>query len=204
MKPAFWFVPVVLLALGRQFSRREHPFTIDQLLSWAPELGKSGAARCACKTLARSGLLVRAPDAPLPDAGRRPSNPSTWRLTANGIQACRAAVQEAGKQARIATLKATNRKRIGSTLYGRLWNLLRNRKHLTAEEAVATLADAGDETQRLLRSASGYLSAWQLAFPEHIQVSARRVNGFKRYVVVQDPGPTPPPARRAAQEAAAQ
>ena len=203
MKPAFWFIPLILLALGRQFARRARPFTESELLAWAPDLGALRTVRTACQTLQRSGLLERAPDV-VPEGKCRPTNPHTWQLTANGREACRAAVQAAAKQARIATRKVHNRQRIGSTLYGRLWNLLRNRKQLTPEEAVTTLADAGNETRALQNSVSRYLRGWQTFMPEHIQVSARRVNGFKRYVVVKDLAPTPPPAKPDAPEATAQ
>lgn len=202
MRPPIWFVPVVLLALGRKFRNKPRPFTVAELLAWAPELGKDSTVRFACQTLQRSGLLERAPDAVPAGSERRPANPSTWRLTHEGLAACRAAVQEAAQQARSATVRANNRQRIGSTLYGRLWNLLRNRKHLTSDEAVATLVDAGAATRRMQVRIAGFLSAWHAAFPEHIQLSARRVNGFKRYVVVKDPGPMPPP-KAAPQEAAA-
>lgn len=203
MKPAFWFIPVVLLALGRQFPRQDRAFTVTELLTWAPELGAPKTVRSACQTLQRNGLLERAPDA-VPTGLRKPTNPQTWRLTEDGRIACRSAVQEAGRLTRIASLKATKKRRIGSTLYGRLWNLLRNRQQLTAEEAVATLADAGDDTTSLQGSVSRYLLGWQTSLPEHIQVSARRVNGFKRYVLVKDFGPTPPPAKPEQREAAAQ
>lgn len=202
MRPPIWFVPVVLLALGRKFRNKPRPFTVAELLAWAPDLRKGGTVRFACQTLQRSGLLERAPDV-APAGSRRPAHPSTWCLTTDGLAACRAAVQEAAQQARSATVRANNRQHIGSTLYGRLWNLLRNRKHLTSDEAVATLVDAGAATRRMQVRIAGYLSAWHAAFPEHIQLSARRVNGFKRYVVVKDPGPTPPP-KAAPQEAAAQ
>src|SRR6218665_784473 len=134
MKPAFWFIPLVLLALGRQFQRGDRPFTVAELLAWAPDLAAPKTVRSACETLQRKGLLERAPD--IAPAGQRgPTNPQTWRLTDEGRLACRTAVQEAGRQARIATLKTTHKQRNGSTLYGRLWNLLRNRKQLTPEEA---------------------------------------------------------------------
>lgn len=203
MKPAFWFIPVVLLTLGRQFARRARPFTESELLGWASDLGVLKTVRTACQTLQRSGLLERAPDV-VPAGMRRPANPHTWRLTPDGMEACRSAVQEAAKQARISACKERCRQQIGSTLYGRLWNLLRNCKQLTAEEAVATLADAGNDTVSLQNSVSRYLRCWQAMYPDHIQASAKRINGFKRYVVVRDPGPTPPPAKPASQEAAAQ
>lgn len=203
MKPTFWFTPVVLLALGRKFRNKPRPFTVDELLAWAPELGKSSTARLACKLLHRSGLLERVPDAVPAGNERRPALPNTWRLTADGLQACRTAVQEAAQQARSATVRANNTQHIGSRLYGRLWNLLRNRRHLTSEEAVATLADAGMPTRRMQVRIAGYLNAWHAAFPEHIQLSARRVQGCKRYVVIKDLAPTPP-SKAAPQEAAAQ
>lgn len=203
MKPAFWFIPVVLLALGRQFARRARPFTESELLAWAPDLGVLKTVRTACQTLHCSGLLERAPDV-VPAGTRRPANPQSWRLTPDGAEACRSAVQEAAKQARIAACKERCRQQIGSTLYGRLWNLLRNCKQLTAEEAVATLADAGNDTASLQNSVSRYLRCWQAMYPDHIHASAKRINGFKRYVVVRDPGPTPPPAKPAPQEASAQ
>lgn len=194
MKTPFWFVPLILLALGRQFTRRTRPFTESELLAWAPDLGAPKTVRTACQTLQRSGLLERAPDV-TPKGKRRPTNPHTWRLTADGFEACRSAVQEAGHQARAAASRARCQRQIGATLYGRLWNLLRNRGQLTTEEAVATLADAGEDTASLQNSVARYLRGWQVALPGHIQVSARRINGFKRYVVIKDVAPTPPPAK---------
>lgn len=87
MKPAFWFIPVVLLALGRQFPRQDRAFTVAELLSWAPELGAPKTVRSACQTLQRNGLLERAPDA-LPTGLRKPTNPQTWRLTADAWACC--------------------------------------------------------------------------------------------------------------------
>lgn len=195
MKPAFWFIPVILVALGRQIGRRPRPFTVSELLVWAPDLQSAPIGRRACQIMQQRGLLAQAPDQ-VPSGVRRPTNPQTWQLTPEGVEACRAAKQEAGMRARVAAIKVTKAQRpVSNTLYGRVWALLRIRQNLTVEDAVSVLADAGEETNSMQRKVSRYLRGWAASYPQAIQVSAKRFNGFLRYVMVQDIGATPPPAK---------
>lgn len=204
MKPAFWFIPLVLVALGRQIGRRPRPFSVHELMEWVPDLQSAPIARRACQVMQQRGLFAQAPDQ-APPGMRRPANPQTWQLTPDGIEACRAAKQEEGMRARVASTKATKAQRPAtSTLYGRLWALLRIRQSLTAGDAVAVLADAGDNTRAMQGTVSRYLSGWAAGYPHAVQVSAKRIQGFLRYVLVQDLGATPPPVKpESAQEASA-
>ncbi|MDD2711391.1 MAG: hypothetical protein PHU77_00585 [Simplicispira sp.] len=205
MKPAFWFMPVAMVTLARHLSRTPRAFTASELLAWAPELGKPSTTRYACLTLQHRGILQIAPSV-APSGGRKPTNPQTWQLTPDGMLACKAALHETAKLSRSATLKARNLERaLAGTLYLRLWSLLRIRKALTAPEAVGLLADAGDDMAAKLRSVRNYLHRWYRARPDAIQISARRVDSYQRYVLVQDIGPMPPLAPiKKKQEAAAQ
>ncbi len=201
MKGAFWFMPLVLVALGRQIGRCPRRFTLRELLAWVPELETASVARTACRVMHARGLLTRAPDE-VQAGARRPANPQTWQLTPEGIEASRAAKQEAGRAARAAKAQERYRQRpASSSLYGRLWRLLRMRQSLTSEDAVGVLLDAGANTRSAHASIARYLHGWAKARPDAIQVSARRVNGFLRYVLVQDIGDRPPHARALAQTA---
>ncbi len=194
MKGAFWFMPLILVALGRQIGRSPRPFTATELLAWVPELESAPMARRACSVMQMRGMFMPAPDV-APPGMRRPTNPQTWQLTPVGVEACRAAKQEAAMAARAAKMREHYQQRpISSTLYGRLWNLLRVRQALTSEDAVGVLADAGDDTRSVQASIARYLHGWAKARPDAIQVSAKRVNGFFRYVLVQDIGARPPHA----------
>lgn len=192
MKPAFWFVPLVLVGLGKQFSSASpRPFTSVELQGWIPALGSPTTARLACKTLQQRGLLESAPHAVRPGA-RKPNNPQTWQLTATGREACRTAIQAQARQVRVDALIERNKQPRPSTLYSRLWNLLRIRAALTAEEAISVLVDAGGNAESLQSTASRYMRYWSRVRPDAVQISARRVNGFFRYVLVKDIGATPP------------
>jgi hypothetical protein len=81
----------------------------------------------------------------------------------------------------------------------RLWNLLRIRRALTADEAAALLADthAGDDNGMALgrRQAGALLLSWSRQCPQAVRVDARRVDGMKRYALLRDIGATPPAPR---------
>jgi hypothetical protein len=66
---------------------------------------------------------------------------------------------------------------------------------MTADEAASSLADAGDDIAAVRSRIGALLLAWSRIFPEALQVSAKRVDGFKRYVLLNELGPTPPSIR---------
>ena len=70
--------------------------------------------------------------------------------------------------------------------------MLRLRQQLTPAEAAETLVDAGDDVARAMHTAGIYLGQWARLCPQQIQVSQQRMQRFNRYIVVADPGPTPP------------
>lgn len=204
MTKGFWFMPIVLAVLGRVRCRYPRPFTAAELLEWAPELGTQRTARMACENMQRGGLLTVEPTPTAADV-RKPTNPVLqWTLTAEGIAACKAAQHEQASLARSESNKVHNalRKHAGA-LRRRAWALLRIRQALTPDEAASVLADAGDDVDRMQIMLSKYLAQWAKARPDAVQVSARKVNRCKRYVLVKDIGAEPPKRIRAAQAGAA-
>lgn len=192
MKPAGWFIPVAMIGLARQMGRKPQPFTSSDLFGWLPELGSSKTARLACTMLKQRGVLTQAPHA-VPDGYRRPTNPQTWQLTENGLEICRATQQAAARKANAETLVAHNRRQPkGHTLRYRLWSLFRIRTALTSADAVSVLADAGEDTTTLQTRISRHLREWNAAYPDAVQISAKRIDGHLRYVLCVDLGPTPP------------
>lgn len=193
MTKGFWFMPIVLAVLGRVRCRKPRPFTAAELLEWAPELRTPRTARTACEAMQRGGLLTAAP-APATPGVRRPTNPVLlWSLTPDGVVACKAAQHEQASQARSVTTTQRNIQRVlPGALRNRAWALLRIRKALTAQDAASVLADAGDDVTRMERVLGQYLIQWAKARPDAIEVSARKINRFKRYVLVKDIGNLPP------------
>jgi hypothetical protein len=77
----------------------------------------------------------------------------------------------------------------------RLWNLLRIRRALTADEAAAQLADADDDIALGRRQAGALMLSWSRQCPQAVRIDARRVDGLKRYALLRDIGATPPAPR---------
>jgi hypothetical protein len=83
----------------------------------------------------------------------------------------------------------------------RLWNLLRIRRALTADEAAALLANASDTSNASddialsRRQAGALMLSWSRQCPQAVRVDARRVDGLKRYALLRDIGATPPAPR---------
>lgn len=108
-------------------------------------------------------------------------------LTPQGVEAARAA----------ALAQARNSQAEASAFARRLWALMRARGQLTPVEAAELLTDAGEQDAESVRSqAAYYLRSWAHAHPAAIQVSAKRVGGAKRYVLLQDLGPVVPAIAR--------
>lgn len=77
----------------------------------------------------------------------------------------------------------------------RLWNLLRIRRALTADEAAALLADDSDDIALGRRQAGALMLSWSRQCPQAVRIDARRVDGLKRYALLRDIGATPPAPR---------
>lgn len=80
----------------------------------------------------------------------------------------------------------------------RLWNLLRIRRALTADEAAALLladAEADEDIAQGRRQAGALMLSWSRQCPQAVRVDARRVDGLKRYALLRDIGATPPAPR---------
>lgn len=172
-----------LIVLGRKVRLRNLPyFNAHDLMRWVPELATQDAADHVIVALSQLGYAEKF------------TSPGMWLLNTEGIEASRAARAQAAGKARGATLTNNNKKRdTGGSLHRRLWNLLRIRKALTTEDATSLLADAGEDTRSIQESIRKYLRHWRQSRPDVVQVSAKRINGFVRYVLVKDIGATPRP-----------
>lgn len=195
---------LVLVTLGQRIGRRPRPFTVAELLAWAPDLRNARAVHAACGLLARVGLLEAAPRA-LGDtrAHQVPGRPTQWQLTKEGREATHTAQIEAAARKHGQTLAAYNQARsFPNSLPERLWTLLRSRRALTSLEAVELLGDAGADVDQLRVRVGKYLSAWHTLMPDTVQVSARRVGNCHRYVLIGDVGRLPPKELRNAERRA--
>lgn len=110
-----------------------------------------------------------------------------YRLTEAGRARVARAKTEAASERRAARLDEP------TVFRDRLWSLLRIRQALTANEAAAVLIDAGDDVDRAERHARELLQHWHAVAPSAIAVSARKIAGRSRYVLLRDQV-TPPTA----------
>lgn len=177
-----WFIGAALLALGRHVSSIQRVFTSGDLRAWEPAFATAPGMATMALTRLQNHNMIEPERADLPSTAVRVEQ--RWRLTPKGLATCRAVAQAQPGVVPDATALTT-----------RLWNLLRIRRTLTSEEAASLLVDAGggDDLARTQRSVSGYLRAWAILVPQAVQLSAKRVGGYKRYVLVQDTGIHPPP-----------
>ena len=175
------YTSAVLVTLGRHIAPKPRAFTAAQLTKWSPdELTDIDKVRQSCHLLATAGLLERL---------KRPR----WQLTASGIVAANEAKQSAAAQGRSANLrKIRHEQPRPNGLPTRLWALLRIRRALTSDEAACILADAGDDIAAMRKSVARLLRAWHLLLPNAIQIGARRIGGFQRYVLVAELDQCPP------------
>ena len=175
-----WFVGAAMSALGANVKATTREFTATDLAGWAPDFAKApGNAELAVQQMIRNELAEQ-----LDGPQRAPIRIKRYRLTPRGLATCRAAAQASHEAAPPDP----------AALSTRLWNLLRIRRKLTSDEAVSVLVDAGsDEVIASTRNTiGGYLKTWAREAPDVVQVSARKVGGFKAYVLVKDTGIHPP------------
>jgi hypothetical protein len=189
-----WFVMAALRGIGRHVKTTTQPFGASEVASWdaafsdtKPEARGLALVRIALEKLEFHELVAR--HVPQRDTILRPlvTLPPQWLLTPRGLATCRSVLREQPR-----SKKAPN----PNALSTRLWALLRLRKMLTAEEGAATLIDAGTrDFAAAQHQIAGYLRVWAQLLPKVIQVSAKPVNGSKRYVMVKEGGETPPPTK---------
>lgn len=179
-----WFVGAALAALGANLRNTTREFTASELAGWAPDFAKTpGNAGLALERLVRHELVEQLDGSP-EKAARGPIRIKHYVLTPRGLATCRAAAQAVHDVPPPDPMALTTR----------LWNLLRMRRKLTSDEAASLLVDAGsDEVMESTRhTLAGYLKTWAQVAPDVVQVSARRVGGFKAYVLLKDTGIHPP------------
>lgn len=177
-----WFIGATLRGLAHHVQSVKTTFTALDVAGWDDALsGQPGKARMAFEVMARHGMLEKAE---LP-AGALGKVEPRYHLTAKGLGTCRAVLQAQPGNAPDP-----------DALSNRLWALLRSRRTLTSDEAASTLIDAGSRDYRNARNLiGGYLRAWARLLPDAVQISARRVDGCLRYVLVNDGGVHPPPTK---------
>lgn len=185
-----WYIGAALLALARNLKEAKG-FCKADLLQWSPELASRTTGWQAIKHLQLLGFIKQT-DLP---RGRKPLNGGLYwyAITLDGIEAAKAAQATARSQKQAKTaLAMSDSTRASSAFAARLWSLVRLRQQLTAIEAAELLTDAGDDIEIAKVRAASYLRTWAKTFPDALQVSAKRISRFKRYVLTKDLGPSLP------------
>ncbi|MGJ7611815.1 MULTISPECIES: hypothetical protein [unclassified Variovorax] len=191
-RPA-WHVLAALVALGQHRSNGNAnvPFSEVDLASWVPTYPRASYARLAIDRLVLREEAERLEEKTVRMSCVRPV--LYWRLTETGVATARAAytADRALNPAAHGALPAVP----VDPLAQRLWSLLRIRRALTADEAAASLTDAGEDIAAARSQFGAILLAWSRRYPSELQVSKKRIDGFKRYVLLDDLGSTPPAFR---------
>lgn len=170
-----WSVARSLLALGRNAVGTK-PFTELQLSQWASDEHTDFSLGAAGLALGR--MRVHKWVEGLTNSTHRGSF-KQWRLTHNGQQAVEAALQASSYA------PPPN----PAELSVRLWNLLRIRRRLTADEAAETLVNAGEGSYAASKKRIGaLLAAWAKYSETVVTVAQKRDAGRIRYVLLQDIG----------------
>ena len=186
-----WYVAAALVALGRhRAGDAKTPFCAADLARWAPEFVKRSSPTLALDILLRHRYVV--------EVALEVKSPcikpvASWRMTPEGLEAAKTAATWARPEKAGALVAAAPAIVAPPDPFAaRLWNLLHIRRALTADEAACVLVDAGDEVAGVRRRCSELLLAWSRRYPERLQLSARRVEGAKRYALLADLGKKPP------------
>lgn len=178
-----WYVGCALRALGCNVLTTARTFTAGDLVAWSQEFAPTpGMAKTALQRLCNHEMAE-----PLREFCGA-TGIERWHLTTKGLATCRAAAQAQPGAAPDPNALST-----------KLWNLLRGRRILTAQEAVEVLADAGDgKAARMHRSITEYLRVWAIVAPDVVKVSAKRATDrkrCKRYAIDAKAGIYPPPVK---------
>lgn len=191
-----WFVAAALVALGQhRAGNPEARFCAADMADWAPDFRlKRSSPMLGIRQLQIHGYLASAGES-------APQSPCIkpvpyWHMTASGAEAAKAAYQ-AARRDNPAAFVPRDPQGVVDPFSQRLWSLLRIRRALTADEAACVLVDAGDDITGTRTKCGALFLAWSRLFPDSLQVAAKRVDGFKRYVLVEDLGATAPTAPRA-------
>ncbi len=185
-----WYLPHALAAIARYATPR-HKMTAAKLAQWADcerVAFSAGEAQRALDSMFRRGYIRPqvATTRPITRMGKAVT--TVWVLTAMGWQAALAALR-AMPGGPVPDPQA---------LDVRLWNLLRIRRRLTADEAAQTLIDAAAPDWPLQKQRiAARLAAWAKHAPEAVCRGAKREAGQVRFVLREggDLGRWPPPAR---------
>lgn len=177
-----WFIGATLRAIARNVPTTTTLFTAVDVARWDEALtGQPGMARMAFEVMGRHGMIEKVD----PPAGALGKVEQRYTLTVKGLGTCRAVLQAQPGNAPDP-----------EALSNRLWALLRARRTLTSDEAASTLIDAGSrDFHKAQDQIGGYLRAWSRLVPDAVQVSAKRVGGCLRYVLVKDIGAHAPPTK---------
>ena len=181
-----WFVGATLRAISKHILNTTLTFSEHEVSAWDEALkGKAGMVALAMKRLLHHNMVEQCD--PPANARRKFTKIDTrWRLTAKGLGTCRS-VARALPDAPFPDPAA---------LSTRVWELLRNRKVLTAEKAAEILIDANTRNfTGAQKQIAAYLLAWSRLVPDVVKVGIHRENGQKRYVMEKDGGIYPPPTK---------
>lgn len=181
-----WVTSAVLVALAARLVHKGGTFTSADLRAWVPGIKVQAQCKSAAATLQRCGFVTS--EMRLDKHGK---SYARYTVTAEGEAAIKAV---AGGQRHASGPKGPHQanRTVGSqTFAARLWALLRARGMLDGETAAATLVDAGQDVATAASTARRYLARW--ASTGAVMASRKReANGCKRFVLVNDCGPTPP------------
>lgn len=192
-----WITAAALAAMATRGLKKGSQFLSTDLQAWVPEFKTRRRRMSATTRLCALGIVTceRLID------GQTAQTTGQYTVTARGAEAIKAAAQGRVHKSGPKGPHTNPRARGGSkTFSARLWALVRARKILDAETAATTLVDAGGDVTQAAKTARRYLHHWVKAGA--LQESVTRVNavgtsnGFKRYVLVNDCGPTPPARQR--------
>ncbi|MFE1573758.1 hypothetical protein ACFIQG_18350 [Comamonas odontotermitis] len=181
--PIAWYVVPALAALARNVRSTNVSINAAQLSAWTEDdhiAFPPGTAEMALSALQRMGWC-----AITSGRCRAKTAVNDYQVTAQGMHAAQAALRcmPDGPTPDVHELAT------------RVWNLLRIRRRLTAEEAAETLVDADGEFAAKKKRIGALLAAWAKFAPKAVAVAQKREAGHIRYVLVNDLGRWPPPAR---------
>lgn len=188
-----WTTGAVLVALATHELGKGDTFNSGQLGKWVPQLKVLKRRRYATHKLLEMGF-VTAKNRFIDD--RMVEQIGHYTITEAGAAAIQAAMAGIVPRSGPRGGHSVTRRPAPDSFVTRLWALFRARQILDSDTAASTLVDAGGDVEKARETASRYLNRWTKAGV--CQESAQRVNavgtsrGFKRYVLVNDCGPTPP------------
>ena len=182
MGPMAWQVLPSLAAIARHVAKGDL-VNASNLSSWVQEDNiefTPGVAEMALTALQRRGWCS------ITGCRRRAKNAiNEYRVTPAGMQAAQVALRcmPGGPVPDCNELET------------RLWNLMRIRRRLTAEEAAQTLVDADTDFVAKKKRIGALLAAWAKFAPTAVTTGMKREAGHIRYVLTEDWGRWPLPSK---------